>query len=67
MVWQMPVLVLFKYAGNYVNGAFWEDPYHATTVESGEHLLRCIVYIDLDMVRARVVNQPSEWTSSGYC
>jgi putative transposase len=32
-------------------GAFWEDRYHATAIESGEHLLRCLVYIDLDMVR----------------
>ena len=28
-------------------GAFWEDPYHATAIESGEHLLRCIVYLDV--------------------
>ncbi len=32
-------------------GAYWEDRYHATAVESGDHLLRCIVYIDLNMVR----------------
>lgn len=47
-------------------GAFWEDRYHATAVDSGEHLLRCIVYIDLNMVRVGVVNHPSEWTFSGY-
>ncbi len=47
-------------------GAFWEDRYHATAIESGEHLLRCIVYIDLNMVRAGVVGHPSEWTFSGY-
>lgn len=29
------------------NGAYWEDRYHATAVETGEHLLRCLVYIDL--------------------
>jgi putative transposase len=34
------------------HGAFWEDRYHATTVESDEHLHRCLVYIDLNMVRA---------------
>ena len=27
------------------NGVYWEDRYHATTVESGEHLSRCIAYI----------------------
>jgi len=29
-------------------GAFWEDRYHATVIEKGEHLLRCIVYIDMN-------------------
>jgi putative transposase len=33
-------------------GAFWEDRYHATAIETGEHLHRCLVYIDLNMVRA---------------
>ena len=33
-------------------GAYWEDRYHTTAVEDGDHLLKCIVYIDLDMVRA---------------
>jgi len=47
-------------------GAFWEDRYHATAVESGEHLIKCIVYIDLNMVRAGVVKHPSEWPFSGY-
>ena len=27
---------------------------------------RCLVYIDLNMVRAGVVNHPSEWPFSGY-
>ena len=47
-------------------GAFWEDRYHATAVESGEHLLKCLVYIDLNMVRAGVVAHPSEWAFCGY-
>ena len=47
-------------------GAFWEDRYHATAIESGDHLLRCIVYIDMNMVRAGVVNHPSDWKFSGY-
>ena len=33
-------------------GAFWEDRYHATAVESGEHFRQCLAYIDLNMVRA---------------
>ena len=35
------------------HGAFWEDRYHATAIEADEHLQRCVVYIDLNMVRAR--------------
>ena len=47
-------------------GAFWEDRYHATAVESGSHLIKCLVYIDLNMVRAGVIQHPSEWPFSGY-
>jgi len=47
-------------------GAFWEDRYHATAVESGEHLTRCLVYIDLNMVRAGVVDHPADWPFCGY-
>ena len=47
-------------------GAFWEDRYHATAVESGENLIKCLVYIYLNMVRAGVVQSPSEWLQSGF-
>jgi hypothetical protein len=47
-------------------GAFWEDRYHATAVEHSAHLFRCLVYIDLNMVRAGVVTHPSEWPFSGH-
>ena len=47
-------------------GAFWEDRYHATAVQEDAHLLQCMVYIDLNMVRAGVVQHPSEWPFSGY-
>ncbi len=47
-------------------GAFWEDRYHATAVQTGSHLIQCLVYIDLNMVRAGVVSHPSEWAFSGY-
>jgi len=47
-------------------GAFWEDRYHATAIESGEHLRRCLVYVDLNMVRAGAVMHPSEWPHGGY-
>lgn len=47
-------------------GAFWEDRYHATAVQTGKHLIRCLVYIDLNMVRAGVVSHPSDWKHCGF-
>ena len=47
-------------------GAFWEDRYHATAVQADEHLHRCLVYIDLNMVRAGVVSHPLQWKESGF-
>jgi putative transposase len=47
-------------------GAFWQDRYHATAVETGEHLRQCIVYIDLNMVRAGIIDHQSKWYWSGY-
>ena len=47
-------------------GAFWSDRYHATMIEDGEHLWRCLRYIDLNMVRAGVVEHPSEWEWTGW-
>ena len=47
-------------------GAFWEDRYHATAIETDEHLHRCLICIDLNMVRAGVVSHPVEWAHSGY-
>jgi putative transposase len=48
------------------SGAFWEERYHATMVEGGEHLMNCPVYIDLNMVRAGVVWHPEQWRWCGY-
>lgn len=47
-------------------GAFWEDRYHATAVQTDHHLVQCIVYMDLNMVRAGVVEHPSQWPHGGY-
>lgn len=48
------------------HGAFWEDRYHATAIQADEHLHRCLVYIDLNMVRAGIVRHPLHWVHSGY-
>ncbi|MCK4622546.1 MAG: transposase [Desulfuromonadales bacterium] len=47
-------------------GAYWDDRYHATAIETGDQLLRCLVYIDLNMVRNGVVTHPSLWIHNGY-
>src|SRR5262249_10453327 len=47
-------------------GAFWEDCYHATAVDTDDHLARCFTYIDLNMVRAGVVDHPRQWAEAGY-
>jgi len=47
-------------------GAYWEDRYHATAVETGDHLARCMAYIDTNMIRAGVVSHPSMWPFCGY-
>ena len=47
-------------------GSFWGDRYHATAVETGEHLKNCLIYIDMNMVRAGAVSHPMEWHECGY-
>ena len=47
-------------------GAFWEDRYHATAVALDKHLFKCMEYIDMNMIRAGVVNHPAEWPFCGY-
>lgn len=47
-------------------GAFWEDRYHATVIGSDNYLIQCMLYIDLNMVRAGVVDHPKSWEFSGY-
>jgi putative transposase len=47
-------------------GAFWEDRYHATAVQTDHHLVQCLTYIDLNMVRAGAVRHPSDWDVCGY-
>jgi len=46
--------------------AFWGDNFHATLVEEGRYLWRCLCYIELNMVRCRKVAHPREWSWVGY-
>ena len=46
--------------------AFWGDNFHATLVESGQYLWRCLQYIELNMVRCGEVSHPRQWEWVGY-
>jgi putative transposase len=47
-------------------GTFWSERYHATLIEDGCHFWNCMYYIDLNMVRAGVVDHPRHWSWCGY-
>lgn len=47
-------------------GAFWRDRFHSTLIQSGEHLSRCLFYIDMNMVRAGAVSHPRDWRHGGF-
>jgi putative transposase len=46
--------------------AFWGDNFHATLIDGGDYLGRCLRYIELNMVRCGVVSHPSQWEWLGY-
>ncbi len=49
-------------------GFFWGDRFKSLIVENGETLINCLAYIDLNPIRAGVVDRPEEyrWNSLGY-
>jgi len=47
-------------------GKYLRIDYHATAVEEDVHLSQCMVYVDLNIVRAAFVTHPSEWAFCGY-
>ena len=49
-------------------GYFWGDRFKSVIVEKGETLINCLAYIDLNALRAGLVERPEEyrWNSLGY-
>ena len=49
-------------------GTLWEGRYRSTLIQTERYLLACMVYIDLNPVRAGMVSQPLEhlWSSHGH-
>jgi putative transposase len=51
---------------NHRANAFWGDNFHATLVESGTYLFRCLLYLEMNMVRCGAVLHPRQWEWVGY-
>jgi putative transposase len=49
-------------------GFFWGDRFKSLIVQNGDTLINCLAYIDLNPVRAGLVERPEEyrWSSLGY-
>jgi len=49
-------------------GYFWGDRFKSVIVENGETLINCLAYIDLNPLRAGIVERPENyrWNSLGY-
>jgi len=49
-------------------GFFWSDRFKSVLVENGETLINCLAYVDLNPVRAGIVDRPDayRWNSLGY-
>jgi hypothetical protein len=49
-------------------GYFWGDRFKSVIVENGETLINCLAYIDLNPLRAGLVDRPEQyrWNSLGY-
>ena len=48
------------------SGTLWEGRYRSTLIETERYLLACMVYIDLNPVRAGLVAQAADWRWSGH-
>lgn len=51
------------------SGTLWEGRFRSSLIQSERYLLACMVYIDLNPVRAGMVNRPADypWSSHGHC
>ena len=49
-------------------GFFWSERFKSVIVDNGETLINCLAYIDLNPVRAGIVDKPEayRWCSLGY-
>jgi len=60
-----------RYVGHYNytysrTGTLWEGRYKATLIDSEQYLLTCMRYVELNPVRAGMVNHPTDYPWSSY-
>ena len=48
------------------SGSIWEGRYKASLIHDEQYLLTCMRYIELNPVRANMVNNPSQYRWSSY-
>ena len=48
------------------SGHFWGERFHSTIVQADQHLLACFRYVDLNPVKAGLVQHPSQWEHHCY-
>jgi len=48
------------------SGTLWEGRYRSTLIQAERHLLACMVYIDLNPVRAGLVSDPADYPWSSH-
>lgn len=48
------------------SGSLWEGRYRSTLVDTDRYLLACMVYLDLNPVRAGMVSRPADYRWSSY-
>ena len=58
--------VLYFNSNHERTGTLWEGRFRSSIVDSGEYLLACYRYIELNPVRAGIVSDPSRYPWSSY-
>jgi putative transposase len=48
------------------SGTFWEGRYRSCLIQPGEHVLACYRYIELNPVRATLVDEPEGYVASSF-
>ena len=48
------------------SGTLWEGRYKSSVIQSERYLLNCVIYMDLNPVRAGMVGEPADYAWSSY-